>query len=69
MLRYEEGLGIATNAIRNAKCSYERRSSLHIKDDPRVFNEYARSMTKTKETIGPLTDDFGNVILEDGVNV
>ena len=42
--------------------------SLHIKDDPKAFYEYARSKTRMKDTVGPMTDDFGNVILLDGVN-
>ena len=25
--------------------------------------------TKIKDTVGPMTDDFGNAILDDGVNV
>ena len=35
-------------------------------DDPKGFYEYAHS--KIKDTVHPLTDDFDNVILEDGVN-
>ena len=69
MLRYKKALGTATKTIRNAKRSYERELSLHIKDDPKAFYEYARSKTKIKGTIGPVTDDLGNAILEDGVNV
>ena len=34
-----------------------------------AFYKYARSKTKIKDTVGPMTDDFGNVILDDGVNV
>ena len=43
--------------------------SLHIKDDPKAFHKYARSKTKMKDTVGPMTDDFGNAILDYGVNV
>ena len=38
-------------------------------DDPRTFYVYARSKTKMKEIVGPMTDDFGDAILDDGVNV
>ena len=87
MIKYKKALSTATFAIRNLKRSYERKLSLHIKDDPRafymyvvvssphqsppivvVFYMYARSKTKMKDTVGPLTDDFGNVIRDDGVN-
>ena len=34
-----------------------------------AFYEYARSKTKMKDTVGPMTDDLGNVILDVGVNV
>ena len=69
MLRYIKALGTATKAIRNAMRSYERRLSLHIKDYPKAFYEYARSKTKMKDTVGPMPDNFGSVILDDGVNV
>ena len=68
MLRYKKALGTATKTIRNAKRSYERKLSLHIKDDSKGFYEHALSKTKMKDTVGPMTDDFGNAILDDGVN-
>ena len=69
LLRYKKAIGTATKTIRNAKHSYERKLSLHIKDDPKAFYKYARSKTKIKDTVGPMTDDLGNDILDDGVNV
>ena len=68
LLKYKRTLGTATKTICNATCSYERKLSLHIEDDPKAFYKYACSKTKMKQTIGPLTDDFDCVILEDGVN-
>ena len=68
LLRYKKALGTATKTIRNAKRSYEKKLSLHIKDDPKAFYKYARSKTKIKDTVGPMTNDFGNAILDDGVN-
>ena len=53
----------------SSSSSYERKLSLHIKGDPKAFYKYARSKTKIKDTVGPMTDDFGNAILDDGVNV
>ena len=35
---------------------------------PKAFYKYARCKTKMKDTVCPMTDDFGNVILGDGVN-
>ena len=69
LLKYKKALGTATKTIRNAKRSYEGKLSLHIKEDPKAFYEYARSKTKIKNTVGPMTDDIGNAILDDGVNV
>ena len=69
MLKYKKCLGTATKAIRNAKRFYERKLSLHIKDDPKALFKYARSKTKIKDNVGPMTDDFGNAILDDGINV
>ena len=69
MIKYKKALGTATKTICNAKRSYERKLSLHIKDDPKAFNKYARSKTKIMNTVGPMTDDVGNVILDVGVNV
>ena len=69
LLKYKKALGTATKTICNAKRSYERKLSLHIKDDPKAFYEYARSKTKIKDTVGRMTDDFGSAILDDGVNV
>lgn len=36
---------------------------------PKPFKSNARSKIKTKEAVGPLTDDDGEVILDDSVNV
>ena len=69
MLKYKKALGTATKTIWNAKRSYERKLSLYIKDDPKAFYKYAHSKTKIKDTVHPMTDDFGNAILDDGVNV
>ena len=52
----------------SCKAFYERKVSLHIKDNPKAFHKYARSKTKMKDTVGHMTDDLGNVILDDGVN-
>ena len=69
MLKYKKALGTESKTICNAERSHERKLSLHIKDDPMAFYRYARSKTKIKDTVGPLTDDLGNTILDDGVNV
>ena len=43
MLKYKKAIGTATKTIRNAEHSYERRLSLHIKNDPKALYKYARS--------------------------
>ena len=37
LLKYRKALGTTTKTICNAKRSYERKLSLHIKDDPKAF--------------------------------
>ena len=37
LLKYKKAHGTATKTICNAKRSYERKLSLHIKDDPKAF--------------------------------
>ena len=66
MLRYKKAFGTATKTICNAKHSYEQKLSINIKDDPKAS---ASRKTKMKDTIGPMTGDFGNVILDDSINV
>ena len=69
LLKYKKALGTVTKTICSAKRSCERELSLRIKDDPKAFCEYAHRKTKTKDTVGPVNDDFGNGILDDGANV
>ena len=69
LLRYKKSHGTATKTALNAKRSYKRKLSFHIRDDPKAFHTYTRSKTKMKDTVSPMTDDFGNVFLDDGVNV
>ena len=68
MLKYRKALGTAAKTICNSKHYYERKLSLCIKDVPKAFYKYARSKTKMKVSIGPLTKDVGNVFLVDRVN-
>ena len=54
----------ATKELRKAKRRFEKKLSQKIKDDPKTYYAYLRSKTKTKETVGPLTDGEGKVITD-----
>ena len=54
----------ATKELRKAKRRFEKKLSQKIKDDPKTYYAYVRSKTKTKETVGPLTDGEEKVITD-----
>lgn len=60
-LRYKT----ATKFIRRSKRKLERKIAKNIKMDPKAFYKYSRSKVKTRETIGPFTDQYGQLINND----
>ena len=61
---YKRQMNKATKELRKAKRRFEKKLSQKIKDDPKTYYAYVRSKTKTKETVGPLTDGEGKVITD-----
>ena len=53
--------------VRLAKRDFERKIAKNIKKDSKTFFKYARSKTRVKPTIGPLTDDNHVLICDDQV--
>ena len=63
--KYKNAEREASRLIRNAKRKLEKKIANNIKVDTKYFWKYARSLTKVKSTIGPLTDSKGDVITDD----
>ena len=61
-LRYKRALKKATRAVRKAKRKLEKKIAKNIKNDPKAFFKYSRSKLKSRETIGPLTNEYGETI-------
>ncbi len=63
--RYKNALNVSTATVRKSKRELERKIVNNIKLDPKAVYKYSRSKIKTKETIGPITDDNGERISND----
>jgi hypothetical protein len=64
-VRYKQELNKATQEIRASKRKLEQRIARKIKEDPKAFHAYVRGNMKTKDVVGPLTDENGEVITDD----
>ena len=65
LVRYKISRNETCEKIRKAKRKYEEKVAENIKDNPKAFWRYVQSNTKTKEKIGVLYDQDGNVCTED----
>ena len=64
-VEYNRCLNKATKTVKKAKRKLEKKLAKNIKNDPKAFYKYARSKTKTKDTVGPLKDPDGRIINDD----
>ena len=64
---YKRALNRATKEARQAKRDFERKIAENIKEDPKSFFAYTRSKMKTKDRVGPLTDQDGKTVTDDQV--
>ena len=64
---YKQKLKISRDRVRWAKRRFEKRLADNIRQDSKSFYSYVRSKQRTKDRVGPLKDDDGEVIIEDGV--
>ena len=60
-VEYEIVRNKAVKAARKTKLKFEKKPAKQVKEDPKSFFAYVRSKSKTKDKVGPLTDNNGNV--------
>ena len=61
---YEMAKREARKEIKAAKMGYEKRLSENIKTNSKAFWNYVQSKTKTRESVGNLIDDRGEIVTE-----
>ncbi len=64
-LKYKRALNRATNVVKKAKGKLECNLAKNVKSNPKGFFKYARSKTRSKDKVGPLTDENGDSITND----
>ena len=61
---YKEALNAATNEVRKAKRNFEHKLAQHLKSDSKSFYAYVRSKQNVRDKVGPLEDNFGNIVTQ-----
>ena len=61
---YKEALNAATNEVRKSKRNFEHKLAQHIKSDSKSFYAYVRSKQNVRDKVGPLEDNFGNIVTQ-----
>ena len=61
---YKEALNAATNEVRKSKRNVEHKLAQNIKSDSKSFYAYARSKQNVRDKVGPLEDNFGNIVTQ-----
>ena len=61
---YKEALNTATNEVRKSKRNFEYKLAQNIKSDSNSFYAYVRSKQNVRDKVGPLEDNFGNIITQ-----
>ena len=60
--KYDEQNKLAKNAVRKAKRKFERKLAQESRgNNNKKFNSYIKSRVKSRTTIGPLKDEFGDL--------
>ena len=62
---YKEALNAATNEVRKSKRNFEHKLGQHIKSDSKSFYAYVRSKQNVRDKVGPLEDNFGNIVTQE----
>ena len=57
----------ASRLVRQAKRKLEEKIADNMKQDPKFFYKYARSQLKVKETVTPIEDEQGNIVINDNL--
>jgi len=61
-LKYKKQVNKASKVVKLAKRNFEKQIAKKIKSDPKLFYNYVKSKTKFKSTVGPLTNDNGDLV-------
>ena len=64
MLINKEALNAATTEVRKSKRNFEYKLAQNIKSDSKSFYAYVRSKQNVRDKVGPLEDNFGNIITQ-----
>ena len=60
----KEALNAATNEVRKSKRNCEHKLAQNIKSDSKSFYAYVRSKQNVRDKVGPLEDNFGNIVTQ-----
>ncbi|HLX54541.1 MAG TPA: hypothetical protein VKR58_11400, partial [Aquella sp.] len=66
LLKYKSKLNNARKACRSAKQNYEKKLASDVKNNCKSFYAYVRSKQRTKDRVGPLINDQGTIVDDDG---
>ena len=61
---YKEALNAATNEVGKSKRNFEHKLAQNIKSDSKSFYAYVRSKQNVRDKVGPLEDNFGNIVTQ-----
>ena len=61
---YKEALNAATNEVRKSKRNFEHKLAQNIKSYSKSFYAYVRSKQNVRDKVGPLEDNFGNIVTQ-----
>ena len=54
----------STNEVRKSKPNFEHKLAQNIKSDSKSFYAYVRSKQNVRDKVGPLEDNFGNIVTQ-----
>ena len=61
---YKEALNAATNEVRKSKRNCEHKLAQNIKTESKSFYAYVRCKQNVRDKVGPLEDNFGNIVTQ-----
>src|SRR5260221_11431428 len=62
---YKQARNNVTRELRNARLQFEQKLTTDIKKNQKTFFSYVRSKSRTKDRVGPLKDNNGQVVDDD----
>ncbi len=61
---YKEALNAARNEVRKSKRNFEYKLAQNINSESKSFYAYERSKQNVRDKVGPLEDNFGNIVTQ-----